>query len=155
LRLGGALAALAATERADVEQLVLWDPIIDGAGYVQEMLAVHRAEQDARRARGAEALAGVPGFPLTDSLRHEISAIELSRWAGAQARRIDVVLSSERADADALVRRLAMTLPAVQGAVFPSNGNWAESDAFGSALIPQSIIQGILGCVLEGGVLTT
>ena len=152
LRLGGSLAALSCTGRVDVDQLVLWDPIFDGARYVQEMLATHVAEQTARRRSAEQATAGIHGFPLTAALRRAIGAIDLSQWPGASVRQLDVVTSSARVEADALVRGLsARGIPAM-GLVCTSNGNWAESDAFGSALIPQSIIQGILGCVLGGGV---
>ncbi len=152
LRLGGSLAALACAARDDVDQLVLWDPILDGAVYVREMLATHVGEQEARGRRGEQPTAGVHGFPLTAVMRSELESIDLRAWTGAAVRRLDVVTSSERADAAALVAGLAARGAPVRGLVCPSNGNWAESDAFGSALIPQSIIQGILGCVLESGV---
>ena len=34
LRVGAALAALTAARRRDVERVVLWDPVVDGAAYV-------------------------------------------------------------------------------------------------------------------------
>jgi hypothetical protein len=136
-----------------VEDRVPKHQLVDvGAGYVQEMLATHVAEQEARGRRVEQSTAGVHGFPVTAVLRGELEAMDLRHWTGAAVRRLDVVTSSERADASALVAGLAARGLAVQGLVCPSNGNWAESDAFGSALIPQSIIQGILGCVLESGV---
>lgn len=152
LRFGGTLAALATEGRKDVEQVVLWDPILDGAVYVREMLAVHEAEQRARSARRGQPVAGVHGFPLTEALRREIGEISMERWVGNGVRRIDVVTSSERPAAAALALRLAHAGCAAEHAVYPSNGNWAESDAFGSALIPQGIIQGVVGRVLGTGV---
>ena len=38
LRLGGAVAAMAAERRTDIEGVVLWDPVVDGKAYVVEML---------------------------------------------------------------------------------------------------------------------
>jgi len=32
----------------------------------------------------------------------------------------------------------------------PSAGDWAVADRFGSALIPQAIIQGVLRCLTQG-----
>ncbi len=147
LRFGATLAALASTERTDVDQVVLWDPIIDGTQYVQDQLAVH---EDERRRRGLPAggeTAGVHGFPLTRALRDAIEPIDLLTWPGTQSR-IEIVTSAEREDARDLAGRLASRGRTVRAQVFPSNGNWSESDAFGSALIPQGIIQGVLGCVL-------
>ncbi|MHB1328114.1 MAG: hypothetical protein ACYC2K_07930 [Gemmatimonadales bacterium] len=73
-------------------------------------------------------------------------------WSGAGVNRIDVVTSSEQADADALVAQLRDRSVPATGLVCPSNGQWDESDAFGSALIPQSIIQGVISCVHSKGV---
>jgi len=151
LRFGGTLAALACQERTDVEHLVLWDPIVDGTQYVQEMTANHVREQRGRGQSPAQPVAGVHGFPLTATLRDAIEAIDLLTWPGANAI-TDIITSSEREDATDLVHRLAARGRSASGFVFPSNGNWAESDAFGSALIPQGIIQGVLGRVLHEGI---
>jgi pimeloyl-ACP methyl ester carboxylesterase len=152
LRFGATLAAQAVAGRSDVEHLVLWDPIIDGPAYVREMLATHAAEQAARGRAAGDGTAGVHGFPLLPEQRDELNSMTLQSWPSATARRVDVVRSSEAADAEALAARLTAEGSNSSYSVFPSNGNWAESDAFGSALIPQGIIQGIIGKVLESGV---
>ncbi len=152
LRLGGTLAALAAEGRSDVEQVVLWDPIVRGNRYVAELVGKHRAEQALRGRTAAPGTAGVHGFPITEALQQELGAIDLLTWPGTGIRRIDVVTSSEQADADALVAQLRDRGATAAGLVCPSNGQWDESDAFGSALIPQSIIQGVIGCVNGEGV---
>ncbi len=152
LRLGGTLAALAADGRSDVEQVILWDPIVRGERYAQELVDKHRAEQAARRGRPDAGTAGVHGFPVTAALQAELRQIDLLNWPGAGVSRIDVVTSSAQADAEALVAQLRARAARVAGQVCPSNGKWDESDAFGSALIPQSIIQGVIGCVMDEGV---
>ena len=85
---------------------------------------------------------------MTAGQRREIASIDLSSWSGVANCRIDLITSCERQEAAELVRRLRSAGRTANATVFPSNGNWAESDAFGSALIPQSIIQGVLGSVL-------
>lgn len=152
LRFGATLAAQAVAGRSDVEHLVLWDPIIDGPAYVREMMATHTSEQAARGRGAGDGTAGVHGFPLLKAQRDELTAMTLQTWPQAAARRVDVVRSSESDDAKALAAQLTAAGCNASYAVFPSNGNWAESDAFGSALIPQGIIQGIIGKVLESGV---
>jgi uncharacterized protein len=152
LRFGATLAAQAVAGRPDVEHLVLWDPIIDGPAYVREMLVTHAAEQAARGRGAGDGTAGVHGFPLLKSQRDELNAMTLPTWPSSAARRVDVVRSSPSDEAEALATRLMAEGSAASYSVYPSNGNWAESDAFGSALIPQGIIQGIIGKVLESGV---
>jgi hypothetical protein len=52
---------------------------------------------------------------------------------------------------DGLERRLAGSGLEVRHHVIPSEGNWAEGDAFGSALLPQGIIQGIVDLLVGSG----
>ncbi len=51
LRMGGALAALAAAEDSRVSQLVLWEPIINGERYMQEILRSNLAAQMAEKGK--------------------------------------------------------------------------------------------------------
>jgi len=78
MRLGATLAASVATRRpSDIEGLVLWNPIISGPAYLENL----------RNAKASMTLAGetcfidetwmVRGFPLTPALRQQIDAIEL------------------------------------------------------------------------------
>jgi exosortase A-associated hydrolase 2 len=45
LRLGASVALRVAARRADLAPVILWDPIVDGAGYVQELLRSNLATQ--------------------------------------------------------------------------------------------------------------
>jgi exosortase A-associated hydrolase 2 len=47
LRLGATLAALTAERRPHIGKLVLWDPIVDGAKYMQELLRINLTTQSA------------------------------------------------------------------------------------------------------------
>lgn len=80
-RLGGSLA-LAASERAGLDQLILWDPILDGPRHVatldalQDVLGVDRSRFKARRP--AAALAGQwQGFATSASLREHVAELRL------------------------------------------------------------------------------
>ena len=41
LRLGAALAIIAGTRRADIDSIILWDPVIDGKRYLEESTSLH------------------------------------------------------------------------------------------------------------------
>src|SRR5690606_18367316 len=45
LRYGATLALLAATENPDIERLVLWDPVVDIAQYLQDQLRTNLTTQ--------------------------------------------------------------------------------------------------------------
>lgn len=144
LRLGGLLAAHASTRRKDLDRVVLWDPIVDGAGYVREMLEQALPAGVGGGVGVLEGTVGVTGYPLTERLREEIGAEDLTRLEGWSARETLLVVSGERPDYTAL--RDAWKARGVRGRyrLVPSEGNWAEGDRFGSALIPQAIIQDIV-----------
>jgi pimeloyl-ACP methyl ester carboxylesterase len=97
LRLGAAVAALAAAQRSDVDRLVLWDPIISGREYLGELRAGHRrwlahAYATSRCTSTEEAF----GFPLHERLRGGIVDIDIS-LAAHPARRLLVLETGERA----------------------------------------------------------
>jgi pimeloyl-ACP methyl ester carboxylesterase len=145
LRLGAALAALAAAGRSDVERLVLWDPVVRGSSYVAELLAA--AQPSARP--DADGTIGVLGFPLTRALRAELEALDLTGLEKTGARSIEIVTSSERDEWRELCTALVgRGLPASLACI-PSGGNWNEVDNFGSALLPQELIQGIVARFTE------
>ncbi len=142
LRLGAALATLAAADRDDVEKLVLWDPVVSGPSYVAELrAAAGRSDGEADPASGT---IGVLGFPLTRALREELAQLDLRSLEETGARALEIVVSSERPEWSALhAAWVARGLPA-RHACIPSGGNWNEVDNFGSALLPQELIQGIV-----------
>lgn len=95
LRLGATIASLVADESQDVERLVLWAPIVDGAAYMQEILRVNVTTQMAvykeiRQDRENLVAAmregqtvNVDGYELAYPLYSEISQVRL----GAQPAR--------------------------------------------------------------------
>lgn len=89
LRLGATLASLSANSLPGVTRLVLWDPIVDGAAYMQEVLLSNLATQSAvhqkilytREQLVAQMQAGqsvnIEGYGLTQDFYIETSAIKL------------------------------------------------------------------------------
>ncbi len=89
LRLGAALAALAAERSQKIDNLVLWEPIVDGAKYMQEMLRVNLTTQSAvykeiRHNREAlvrmmreGATVNIDGYELAYPCYEQVSAINL------------------------------------------------------------------------------
>ncbi len=82
LRLGATLALFAARRRKDVDSVVIWEPIVRGKAYLDELQALRDAYIARILPRPTTALRlGVPldvlGFPISDALRMEIEAVDL------------------------------------------------------------------------------
>lgn len=89
LRFGATLAALSAESLPDIKKLVLWDPVVDGAKYMQEMLRINLTTQSAvykeiRHTRDALVqimkegkTVNVDGYEMSYSMFEQTSSINL------------------------------------------------------------------------------
>jgi alpha/beta superfamily hydrolase len=151
LRVGASLAAAVAAERKDLDRIILWDPVVGGKAYVDKMVRTEQANGSAPRVGALETI-GIKGFPLTSRMREGLEGIDLHQLRAPASGRMIMTVSEERPEfvafRDALAgRRIPMTYRHI-----PSAGNWDEIDRWGSALLPQSIIQGIVACLTDAGI---
>lgn len=147
LRLGGTIACMVAAERTEVSALAIWDPIVSGSGYLDELLqdASGRSQPYGSAAGSGSGTLGVMGYPVTERLRRElrgIAAVSPPKASGCQS----LVMCREETS-EAL--RLTSVLGGETGrATFrhePIQGRWDEVDNWGSAMIPQAAIQALVG----------
>jgi pimeloyl-ACP methyl ester carboxylesterase len=99
LRLGATLAAhVAAAAVTPTKSLVLWDPVLCGENYVNELLRGYQAgwgEREMPRGRPASFGGGheIRGFPLTERMALELRTVDLAALAPALPARTLVVIS--------------------------------------------------------------
>ena len=144
LRLGAALAARVQTTRKDVSSVVLWDPVVIGASYLSELIATTEAEETARAVRTNADIIGINGFAWTRALRHSLDGVTSEAYPAEPNSRVALLVSAERDDYTRLRERYAGSQANFTYRCIPSPGDWAYIDAYGSALLPQDIIQGIV-----------
>lgn len=152
LRAGATLAAAVATRRTDIDGLVLWDPIVDGAAYVRQLIDIGvRPDGSTKRFTrppGPTESVSVRGFPLTPPMRDGLSQLALDTLE-LRARRVFLVVSKEQDDYARLDRRLAGTA-GYTTALIPSASSWESASSAGGDLVagamvlPQQMIQGIV-----------
>lgn len=94
LRLGGALAALVADADARINELVLWEPTVDGTKYAQEILLTNLATQMAAFGKvktertelvqqlESGATVNIDGYEMGRDMYRQIVAIDLARDVG-------------------------------------------------------------------------
>lgn len=143
LRWGATLAALAARSRDEIRHLVLWDPIVSGASYLDEVFPEPRPQ----------GTVGIEGYPFSSGLRAGLEAIDLrhSLREGTPPTRTSVVVSMDHPDFRELADPLTARGDTLALDVVPAPGSWSEVDPFGDALIPQDIIRSIVDRLREDG----
>ena len=138
LRLGATLALLrqCAPGASPAPALVLWDPIVSGKTWVEELLALHRE-------RFGEIEGEVVGFPFGPALRGQLEAIDLRTVGRPAVRRVLVVQTSGSAAAeiDALVARLQSVGTAVERCAFDTPPFWRDP---GKTFVPRAVIDAIV-----------
>ena len=154
IRLGGTVAAMAASRAAQAPAgLLLWDPVIDGRRY-REQLANDHARMiqqgfdlqpigvELRPAN--EAL----GFAMSPEMNRQLLALSPVDLLAARARRIAIVASAQD-ESLRLAEKLASPGRAGVAIAFEHNFEWASADAMNSALVPPAALQLLLSQIVE------
>lgn len=144
LRLGGALAArVAPKRRKDVDTLVLWDPVVQGASHMAEL---RRLDEAMARERSLKVSPGeLLGFPMTARLAGEMEAVDLLSHVEGLPARTCVVVSDLSAQQNGLGSALEAARPGA-GAVecIPSQPAWLEDQHSGAGAVPVKLLQRIV-----------
>ncbi len=102
LRLGATLAAKAAAEGLAVRDLVLWEPVVKGGPYVDELAAIAVRKFARLLYHDGEQADELIGFPFPEQLARDTRGLDLLSVT-PKAKRAVVVSSTGRADHQQLV----------------------------------------------------
>ena len=151
LRLGASLAAIAGARRADIDGMVLWDPIVSGKLYVEELKGLHRAMLSRAHLRpGQDAKAmEIAGFVLSNQMIADLSDLDLLRIQRKPANKMLVVESREKLMDAHLVRHLDGLNAGIRHTHFPNPQFWTWIEDFSQILVPQQILHAILSWISE------
>jgi pimeloyl-ACP methyl ester carboxylesterase len=149
LRLGATLAALAASREPRIDQLVLWDPILSGRHYLDELERRNRQFMEGRPRPVGWAEAQPPdevlGSPLPSALRKSIEGIDLLAAAHLHAKSLLVLSTEETSRFEPLLAHLAKLGIPAQHEHIPSPPLWLKQDQVDRALVPHQVLQRITG----------
>jgi len=103
LRLGGSLAYLFAAQQGEIEGLVLWDPVVSGKAYIEELIQSHREtlrqmNGHSRDLLGAEQPGEILGFPFPKFLHADLSKLDLLAIRKKPANDMFLLTTDERPD---------------------------------------------------------
>jgi exosortase A-associated hydrolase 2 len=116
LRIGAVLAGrVAATDPARVEKIMLWDPILNGTAYLNELFRDSRSDREPfRETRPRPAAAGggheIYGFPLTDAMARDIRDLDIGSVATGLPACCKVLVSTPEHEASLIRQRLVPPL---------------------------------------------
>ena len=154
LRLGANLAVRAASRRADIDALVLWDPVPSGSEYLAEAQAVQerwfRAKPGPKGPAARQFDGELFGFPMPESLVADLRRLDFESAVAGNSRRVAVLVSDDQqggCDWQALVRRLGET--AVYRCV-SGVGEWDQPSSVNRALLPHEMIRTIVMLMTSG-----
>lgn len=152
LRLGAALALNYAKQNAQaVDRVVLWDPVVRGIDYMDEVLQSNnsdlepvKTDQSIPHGVMPSDTIGINGFPLTPLMADELAKIDLLSTATIEVKNVLSIFSHEREEFYKLGSVLSSNVENFTEKHIPSAGNWNEVDKFGGVLLPQEVIQNIV-----------
>ena len=153
LRLGAALAFLAASRREDITRVVAWDPVVSGRAYLDELAALQTGWlRDRLGANSAVAASDdeLLGLQVSRTLVGELQTIDLTSDPSRGAFRVDILESIPREDTAAWRRHLQAQGVRVEYEHLPSAGDWDNPEAVHQLLLPHEILRRI-GSLLTAG----
>jgi pimeloyl-ACP methyl ester carboxylesterase len=154
LRFGATLAALAsARDELRLRHLLLWDPVVEGMGYLRELVEQHRAYMRSEfgdrwqdRLRIAD---GVPaealGAPIGAVLGGQIAAIDLAAME-TRAEHLTVITTRMTPELDRLRPRLPAATRWIEMAESPA---WNTDAALNAMTVPMDIVQALVARIDE------
>lgn len=150
LRLGADLALRAAQGRRDVEQLILWDPVVDGGTYHTELERAHAELIGASRSNsfvcGLDGAVDVLGLHVPGALLEQIAQLDQTPLDGDLHAQVRVVLSQAAPAALRLVADLTARGATVGVDEIPAPSPWTGGN-FGVGAIPAAVLQHIVELV--------
>ncbi len=148
-RFGAVVASLVAAKRSDIDRLVLWDPIIDTASYVAELVEQSRAEGvdvPAEWPHGDDdRLVDVDGSPVTREMGVCIAQarIDISTWRSIRSALL-IASCQPMAEYASVVRQSEERELDMTSLECPWPHAWSAEGDFGARAIPLDAIEAIV-----------
>jgi exosortase A-associated hydrolase 2 len=150
LRLGATLGLLVAVERNDVESLVLWEPVVKGKKYIEELVNeqegwMEKGEfSEATIAKQDDGTVEIIGFALTSQMRLGIESINLLSLEKGTGKRLLIIRKSGEVGDQSLFKTLKElgSFPDYSDLVTPRL--WLESQESDRVVVPNELLESII-----------
>lgn len=146
LRLGASMAFEVASDHPNVDALILWEPVVRGEAYLDELRHQHQELLWRYFANSShlvdQSTSELLGYPLELRLRHELEQLHLLGLPSADVARALIVESEPSADVQQLHERLGESVMDVTYRQIPSFPTWR--DDVDKGLVPEPVLRGIV-----------
>lgn len=145
---------MAGAERGDVDGMVLWDPVVNGRAYVEEISALHQemlqyAHVKPKRPPNAGKRSEILGFPITGSMLTGLERINLLEIYEKPADNILLIESHEKAKQELLGEYLKEMGAKVTYQRVPNPQLWNWIEDVDKVLVPHHTLQAIASWIAE------
>jgi alpha/beta superfamily hydrolase len=152
LRLGASLAAGAAARRPGLACLVLWEPIVEGRRYLEDLRLLQQAwvdfEAEQRPSARSRASADeMLGHPLPPALAAGLAALDMQAGDPAAAERVLLVDEGVTDRLDALCRRCVQAGARVEHLRVDGGRVWSRDADGEQAQVPRALLTNIVDWV--------
>ncbi|MFT6907287.1 MAG: esterase/lipase [Oleiphilaceae bacterium] len=149
LRLGALLSAsVTMNKKLNIKKIVLWDPIISGESYDQELQAeLNSIDTPNSKPIDKNSTLHFHGFPLSKEMREDLSALDLCEIK-PQAKKIMHIVSKESHNSNKL-KAAWSDIPTYQYSFVKAPGDWNFVDDAGGIMLPQPILHAITAWMIS------
>jgi uncharacterized protein len=131
LRLGAHVAAAVSTSRKrEVDRLVLWDPVVNGASYLEDLKQRKNAE--------AEGVLEMGGYVMSKDFEHQLREAMLDGVAGIRTPVLLALSTAEQLTAYTVPEGVPLTTEVKEGPAC-----WLEERDFGAGAVPVELLRTI------------
>lgn len=142
LRVGALLAAQVAANNPQISRLLLWDPIVSGQAYIDDLGISIAARASRSNFIAGDGTLHFNGFSMPRSFQQSLANLDLRQTQGLQATAVAEIVSHENHSFSELRASLA-NLPRFTYELAPAPHDWNYVDHVGGILWPQPIVQAI------------
>ncbi len=154
LRLGASLALLSAAGRDDIRDIILWDPVVRGGDYIEQLRASMRGRLGARLSANGDSsrVENLAGFHYTEELLHDLSRMDLESVDRCGARKVDLTVSKESQTYSRLQQHLTLRgIPSTYRYIAEAS-EWYDVTHVHVSLLPGPVIRSLTQPLVESHV---
>lgn len=142
LRVGALLAAQVAAHNPQISRLLIWDPIVSGQAYIDELTSEINTDPSRANFIADDGTLHFNGFSMPRAFQQSLTGLDIRDVKGLDAAAVAQIVSHENDRFTALYASLSK-LPRFVYELAPAPHDWNYVDNVGGILWPQPVLQAI------------